>query len=257
MSEPKLKCLVEGYEDTYFEIGQVWETRNGEKIRLKGFTGNAAYPLLFDRGNDRYNEFTLKGNLFEDFEYELDLVKLILPKFPIKSTPSKPPKTLSEYLKENKAYENFVENTVERALQYSLKDLNKISQFRNISDFFAIEQTQEGIDYWCDLQSNQPKNLIYDMYEIIFAEVDKRLNKQKSATKFITSEEFDQMLQQKAPKKYMVFIEGRSNPKKIHDSYDSAEKEAKRLSAKEIGLKVFVVEIVKEFKSKVVVEETK
>ena len=65
------------------------------------------------------------------------------------------------------------------------------------------------------------------------------------------------MLEQKAPTKYMVFVEGRSNPKKVHDSYDSAEKEAKRLSAKEIGCNVFVVSVIKTFKSKVIVEEVK
>ena len=91
-------------------------------------------------------------------------------------------------------------------------------------------------DYWNNLQSNIPKPIKYDMDEIIFAEVDKRIAEQKASTK------------------YMVFVEGRSNPKKVHDSYDSAEKEAKRLSAKEISCNVFVVEIVKTYKSKVIVE---
>ena len=63
------------------------------------------------------------------------------------------------------------------------------------------------------------------------------------------------MFQQKATTKYMVFVEGRSNPKKVHDSYDSAAKEAKRLSAKEIGCNVSVLSVVKTFKSKVIVEE--
>jgi ribosomal silencing factor RsfS len=65
----------------------------------------------------------------------------------------------------------------------------------------------------------------------------------------------NKMLEQKATTKYMVFVEGRCNPKKVHDSYDSAEKEAKRLSAKEIGCNVMVLSVVKTFKSKVIVEE--
>jgi hypothetical protein len=91
----------------------------------------------------------------------------------------------------------------------------------------------------------------------VFAEVDKRIADQKTQPEFITTEEFNQMLEQKATTKYMVFVEGRSSPKKVHDSYDSAEKEAKRLSAKEIGCNVFVVEIIKAFKSRVIVEEVK
>ena len=55
----------------------------------------------------------------------------------------------------------------------------------------------------------------------------------------------------------MVFVEGRSVSKKAHDSYDSAEKEAKRLSAKEISCNVMVLSVVKTFKSKVIVEEVK
>ena len=93
------------------------------------------------------------------------------------------------------------------------------------------------------------------MDEIIFAEVDKRTAEQKTQSEFISTEEFDQMFQQKTSTKYMVFVEGRSNPKKVHNSYDSAEKEAKRLSAKEIGCNVMILSVVKTFKSKVTVEE--
>jgi hypothetical protein len=75
------------------------------------------------------------------------------------------------------------------------------------------------------------------MNEIIFAEVDKRIAEQKSSTK------------------YMVFVEGKNTPRCIHDCIASAEKEAKRLSAKEIGCNVFVVEIVKTFKSRIIVED--
>lgn len=63
------------------------------------------------------------------------------------------------------------------------------------------------------------------------------------------------MLEQKTSTRYMVFVEGRSKPKRVHDSYDSAEKEAKRLLTKEIGRNVMVLSVVKTFKSKVIVEE--
>ena len=167
------------------------------------------------------------------------------------------PKTLSEYLKENNAYESFIENCVEAFLRgltwYKVfKSENKSISLGNI---FIFEDTKEGHTYWYNLHNNQLKGLVYDMDEIIFAEVDKRIAGQKAQSEFISTEEFDQMFEQKTTTKYMVFVEGRSEPKKVHDSYDSAEKEAKRLSTKETGCNVSVLSVVKTFKSKVIVVE--
>ena len=240
MNDKKLECLVEGYEGTYFEVGQVWETRNGEKIVLTDFIKNETYPLLFDIGNTIYEEFTLRGTFFyadAKVKHGLDLVKLIS----TESTPSKPqPKTLSEYLKENDAYEIFIETCVE----IFLKDLawykDSKSKSKNISlgNIFTWGDTKEGHDYWYNLEINEPENIIYDMGEIIFAEVDKRLS-----------------TEEKSPKRYMLFVEGKSSPKKIHTDLDAAEEEAKRLATREIGSKVFLVEIVKEYKSRLEIDE--
>jgi len=57
-------------------------------------------------------------------------------------------------------------------------------------------------------------------------------------------------------KKYMVYVSGKSSPKNIH-TLDDAVEEAKRLSERSIGLDVHVVEVVKTFKSRVIVEEAK
>ena len=165
------------------------------------------------------------------------------------------PKTLSEYLKENNAYEAFIENCVARALLNPKSFEGKRGKAEDIDDFFTWDKTKEGHYYWYNLHINQPKPIEYDMNEIIFAEVDKRIAEQKAQSEFISTEEFDQMFEQKTSTKYMVFVEGRSNPKKVHDSYASAEKEAKRLSTKEIGCNVRVLSVVKTFKSKVIVKE--
>ena len=141
---------------------------------------------------------------------------------------------LREYLKENKAYEAFIENSVAKFLN----DINVYNEIKR--DFkegsilglgcaFNWTNTKQGSKYWSDLYYNIPENFVYDMNEIIFAEVDKRIAEQKAPTEFISTEEFNQMFEQKATTKYMVFVEGRSKPKQVHDSYDSAEKEAKRL----------------------------
>ena len=167
------------------------------------------------------------------------------------------PKTLSEYLKENNAYEAFIENCVTSVLLNPKSYERKRGEVGTINGFFIWYKTKEGHTYWLNLHIKQPKDLVYDMDEIIFAEVDKRIAEQKAQSEFISTEEFDQMFEQKTTTKYMVFVEGRSNPKKVHDSYDSAEKEAKRLSAKEIGCNVMVLSVVKTFKSKVIVEAVK
>ena len=256
MNDKKLECLVEGYEGTYFEIGQVWETREGDKLKVKGFDLKAkVYKLAMTEVGDSTEEYyyTLKGEDAQGIETEFDLVKLI----PTEATPPKEPqpKTLSEYLKENNAYESFVENCVASVL-LNPKGYEPIrGKAGNIGTFFTWNTSKEGHTYWLNLHINQPKDLVYDMDEIIFAEVDKRIAEQKATSEFISTEEFEQMLEQKTTTKYMVFVEGRSSPKKVHDLYDSAEKEAKRLSAKEIGCNVMVLSVVKTFKSKVIVEE--
>ena len=88
------------------------------------------------------------------------------------------PKTLSEYLKENKAYESFVENCVKAFLKdlawYKVfKSENKIISLGNI---FIFEDTKEGYTYWYNLKSNIPKPVECAMNEIIFTEVDRRNN---------------------------------------------------------------------------------
>ena len=53
----------------------------------------------------------------------------------------------------------------------------------------------------------------------------------------------------------MVFIEGKEELNKIYTDLEKAETEAKRLSTKEIGLRFSIVEIIKEFKSEMVLNE--
>ena len=265
MEELRLGCLVEGYEGTYFEIGQVWETKGGGKLKVKGFDFNTdIYKLTMAEVGDSTGEYyyTSKGEDAQGAVLDVNLIKLIPTEAPIETTPSKEsqPKTLSEYLKENNAYEAFIENCVENFLN----DINVYNKIKikakegptlDFGGAFTWANTKQGATYWIEMYTNRPEDLIYDMDEIVFAEVDKRIAEQKAQSEFISTEEFDQMFEQKATTKYMVFVEGRSNPKKVHDSYDSAEKEAKRLSAKEIGCNVMVLSVVKTFKSKVIVEE--
>ena len=80
MNHKKLECLVEGYEGTYFEIGQVWETREGDKLKVKGFDyGIGIYLIIMTEVGDSTEEYyyTLKGEDAQGIETEFDLVKLI------------------------------------------------------------------------------------------------------------------------------------------------------------------------------------
>jgi hypothetical protein len=175
MEEVKLVCLVEGYEGTYFEVGQIWLTAQGsEKVKIIQLNEDSTILL---EGRIRYlvnvesrirYSVQLNGKFNKSgLESERDLVKLIS----TESTPSEPqPKTLSEYLKENNAYESFVENCVEYFLEnkdtyHKVKLENDIIYFGNA---FNWRSTEQGNNYWYNLHNNQPKNLIYDMNEIIF-----------------------------------------------------------------------------------------
>ena len=237
MNDKKLECLVDGYEGTYYELGQVWETKGGAKVTLKGFSDDKDYPLLFDIGNTIYEEFTLRGTFYEGDEHGLDLVKLIS----TESTPSKQQsKTLSEYLKENDAYEIYIETCVEHFLKYTsaYSIFKKDNIPMSLSNTFTWYESNRDGNLWSELYNNLPKDIIYDMNENVFVEVDKRLSKEE-----------------KSPKRYMLFVEGKSSPKKIHTDLETAEEEAKRLATREIGSKVFLVEIVKEYKSRLEIDE--
>ena len=238
MNHKKLECLVEGYEGTYFEVGQVWETRGGDRLKVKGFDLRTDInKLIMAEVDDPTEEmcYNLKGG-YAHWRELGELVKLIS----TDATPSKEsqPKTLSEYLKENNAYESFIENCVARALLNPERYEIKRGKAKDIDDYFIWDNTKEGYTYWDILQSNIPKPIEYDMNEIIFAEVDKTISKEE-----------------KSPKRYMLFVEGKSSPKKIHTDLDTAEEEAKRLATQEIGSKVFLVEIVKEYKSRLEIDE--
>lgn len=65
----------------------------------------------------------------------------------------------------------------------------------------------------------------------------------------------EEIITQLSTKKYLVSVVGGKAPKHIHNSLESAEKEAKRLASKQIGKEVMVLEYVKSYQAKVIVEE--
>ena len=83
-------------------------------------------------------------------------------------------KKLSEFLKENRVYEVFIENCLreETTLQYFAEhNLSNIG----ISNGFTWIETSEGIDYWEKLYDKLGElKIIYDMDEILYKEYVKR-----------------------------------------------------------------------------------
>lgn len=76
--ENDLKCLVPGYEGTYFKIGQIWETRNGNTVKVVGFDHNHhtfKIVVIEEKNSDKLT-YTQRGSYYEDEEDRRDLVKL-------------------------------------------------------------------------------------------------------------------------------------------------------------------------------------
>lgn len=69
----------------------------------------------------------------------------------------------------------------------------------------------------------------------------------------ISTDNNNNIIEDKA--KYYVFVSGKQTPKVLHDTIEAAEKEAKRLSEREVGSLVSVCKVEKQFISKVIVEE--
>ena len=82
--ELKLECLIKGYEGTYFKIGQVWETREGDKLKVKDFYFKPDFYKLALTKNNSEKElyYTLKGEYVKGKESDLDLVRLISTEVP-------------------------------------------------------------------------------------------------------------------------------------------------------------------------------
>lgn len=89
-------------------------------------------------------------------------------------------KRLSEFLKENGAYESFIENCLndEDTLQY-IVDYNL--SYTGIFSGFTWAETSEGVDYWSKIYDKSCElNIIFDMDEVLYKEYEKRNMKESS-----------------------------------------------------------------------------
>ena len=103
-------------------------------------------------------------------------------------------KKLSEFLKENGAYESFIENCLndENTLQ-DIVDYNLL--YIGIFSGFTWVETSEGKDYWEKLYDKLPNDITNDMDEILYKEYAERKKKEKRKVK----ERFEDTKQESEP----------------------------------------------------------
>lgn len=93
--------------------------------------------------------------------------------------------------------------------------------------------------------------------EIISNSIAMEMTRPRETKVYISREDIKEMGKSYVPmnEKYYVFVSGKHNPKILHDTYEKAEQEAKRLSEKEVGYLVSICKVEKQFISKIIVEE--
>jgi len=143
---------------------------------------------------------------------------------------------LSEFLKENKCYDKFINNFNKKFYYLDWKSEIKWT----INNAFAWERTKEGFEYWEKINTlwqniEHKENDMIDFFENKFEDNSKEEVKETE------------------PLKYLVLVKGKGLPKVRH-TYGNAIKEAKRL-CKEAPSEVCIVEIKKTFKSEFIVKE--
>jgi hypothetical protein len=107
------------------------------------------------------------------------------------------------------------------------------------SSLFTWDETVEGYYFWDDINSELEELELFLLIDEILEDV--------SSTKEIKEQ----------PKQYLVYVEGKQAPRKVHNSLKSAQKEANRLAKREVGYVTYVVEVVSKYIATVSVEEIK
>ena len=108
-------------------------------------------------------------------------------------------------------------------------------------------------------ESNESKYLttqeIEDILDFAESELNFNTKVESESIEDVATIAKEEIITQLSAKKYLVSVVGGKAPKHIHNSLNSAEKEAKRLASLEIGKEVTVLEYVKSYQAKVIVEE--
>lgn len=252
--ENRIRSEIIGYRYIFFQVGQKWKTRRGDIVTITKLDFKAkTWEVLYDE----VYWVTIEGKYTLGAFSNEDLVELIedvaqdLNKELEQETKTEATSIvninqvvkLSDFLKENNAYDSFIEQSLGHQEEY-------IPNRLKVSDGFSWQKSKEGENYWkklFDIFENLP-NKDYDMLDLVI--------KAKQETKVEeTIPNIKQDIQPEPQTEYFVFVQGFKAPKVAHKSLASAEKEAIRLSYKEIGREVSIMTKVKSYKSEVIVKE--
>lgn len=230
----------------YINIRQEYMTWNEiDWIYYKDSELEEVDAMLFIRTNGTCAEEEIKTNK-EDEESEM-------------VTEEKVYKNAKEYLVDICVYEKVIHNCLN--VSPAVDDLDNMNTF---SSLFTWNGTVEGMDFWDDINDEIVRLELWKKIDEILEDVT--LAKASANTIPTLKPEDIPLLMEgleppketlEQPKQYLVYVEGKQPPKKVHNSLKSAQKEANRLAKKEVGYVTYVVEVVNKYKGTVSVEEIK
>ena len=111
-------------------------------------------------------------------------------------------------------------------------------EYESFSDLFTWSKTEEGRDFWDELNDEMLDLDICDRVESLVQDYKAKVEAQPP----------------EKPKQYLCCVQGKSLPKHIHKTLEQAKQEAQRLCRKELA-KVSVLEVVAEYEAEVLVKE--
>lgn len=167
-------------------------------------------------------------------------------------------KNAKEYLVDKGVYEKVIHNCLN--VVAAVNDLDDMLTF---SSLFTWNKTVEGDKFWREIDTEIDDLELYMLIDEILEDVafEKSLEKVSKFTEENVKELMEGLeplkKEPEQPKQYLVYVEGKQAPKKVHNSLKSAQKEANRLAKREVGYVTYVVEVVNKYKGTVSVEEIK
>lgn len=149
---------------------------------------------------------------------------------------------VKEYLIAKGLYERVLEIDWETYVEYTFSNL------------FMWSKTEEGHDFWDELNDEMLDLDIYDKIESLVQDYEAKQGKEVIKHLEAQPKEVVETKPLEKPKQYLCYVQGKSLPKHIHKSLEQARQEAQRLCRKELA-KVRVLEVVAEYEAEVLVKE--
>lgn len=168
-------------------------------------------------------------------------------------------KNAKEYLVDICVYEKVIHNCLNVGAGFD--DLKDMLTFRSL---FYWDETVEGDKFWREIDIEIERLGLGGKVDEILEDVAFE-KASESNIPTLKPEDIPFLMEglespkeePEQPKQYLVYVEGKQAPKKVHNSLKSAQKEANRLAKREVGYVTYVVEVVSKYKGTVSVEEIK